>query len=77
MDHSEPNKNNFITCGVCKKIFKTKSYLNVHKRIHSGENPYKCDVCQKGFSVKSNLTKHILVHRYKTIKINSDISKND
>ena len=35
---NSPVNSKSMTCDVCRKIFKTKSYLNVHKRIHSGEN---------------------------------------
>ena len=62
MDHSETNKSNFIICGVCKKRFKTKYLLNVHKRVHSGENPYKCDICAKNFTLKASVKLHMLVH---------------
>ena len=62
MVDSETNKSNLIICGVCKKSFKTKSYLNVHKRIHSEEKLYKCDVCNKSFTLKGYLTKHMFVH---------------
>ena len=51
-----------FACDVCKKSFKTKSYLNVHKRIHSGMKPYKCDVCEKSFGRKDTLINHMLVH---------------
>ena len=49
-------------CDVCKKYFKTKSSLNIHKRSHSGDKPYVCDVCKKSFSQKGTLTRHMLVH---------------
>ena len=66
MDDSGQNKRNMIvksvSCDVCKKVFKTKTYLKVHKRIHTEETPYKCDFCDKSFIVKGSLTKHMLVH---------------
>ena len=32
-------------CDVCKKSFKYKSRLTIHKRIHSEVKPYKCEMC--------------------------------
>ena len=38
MDDSCQNNSNMtginVSCDVCKKTFKTKSYLKIHKRIH-------------------------------------------
>ena len=31
-----------ISCDICKKNIKSKSYLCIHKRIHSKDNPYNC-----------------------------------
>ena len=39
-----------ISCDICKKNFKIKSYLDVHERIRTGEKSFKCDVCDKRFT---------------------------
>ncbi|KAL5020692.1 hypothetical protein ScPMuIL_002224, partial [Solemya velum] len=49
-------------CDLCESAFSKKSTLKTHKRVHSGEKPYKCDLCESAFSEKSNLKKHKRVH---------------
>merc|ERR1712029_324877 len=38
------------------------SYLEKHKTIHSGEEPYSCTHCDKRFNVKSSLKLHEKIH---------------
>ena len=58
-------KTKSITCDVCEKSFKYKSYLVRHKRAYTGEKSYKCDVCESKFSLKYNLIVHKKVIREK------------
>lgn len=49
-------------CSVCSKIFRHKSKLDLHFRIHTGIKPYKCTICKKEFNQKSNLKSHTVTH---------------
>ena len=46
------------TCETCGKSFTQKSYLVVHRRIHTGEMPYECDICGQAFRQRAHMVKH-------------------
>ncbi|KAH0564351.1 zinc finger protein 585B-like [Cotesia glomerata] len=50
-------------CDVCCKMFTTKYFLKKHKRLHSGEMPYKCHICNKTFTFQQSYHKHRLYHK--------------
>ncbi|KAJ8362643.1 hypothetical protein SKAU_G00114740 [Synaphobranchus kaupii] len=60
----EPNTNceNPYKCTQCQMCFRAKSSLNVHVRIHTGEQPFKCIHCGKCFYKISNLNTHLRIH---------------
>ncbi|XP_076757858.1 uncharacterized protein LOC143427530 [Xylocopa sonorina] len=45
-------------CDICGKAFTKPYQVERHKRIHTGERPYKCDLCTKSFAQKSTLQMH-------------------
>jgi uncharacterized Zn-finger protein len=49
-------------CDVCKKSFKTKSYLQIHKHLHSRQYHYACNVCNKQFYFLCYLKRHMHIY---------------
>ncbi|XP_074536900.1 uncharacterized protein zbtb48 isoform X2 [Halichoeres trimaculatus] len=52
------SKKDCVQCPVCAKSFKSKYYLKVHNRRHTGERPFGCLKCGKRYFRKENLLIH-------------------
>lgn len=58
----------FFVCKICDKKFKLRPHLIEHKRVHTGERPYKCEVYGCGYAakLKGALTRHLFsIHKIK------------
>ncbi|XP_058797354.1 zinc finger protein 236-like isoform X2 [Phymastichus coffea] len=49
-------------CDICGKTFSKPCQVERHKRIHTGERPFKCKLCDKCFAQKSTLKMHLKHH---------------
>ncbi|XP_037334904.2 telomere zinc finger-associated protein [Pungitius pungitius] len=54
----EDSKKDSVQCPICDKSFKSKYYLKVHNRRHTGERPFGCLKCGKRYFRKENLLLH-------------------
>jgi uncharacterized Zn-finger protein len=51
-----------FSCYLCKKIFTSRSNLDNHIRVHTGERPFLCGMCKRRFSQRSDLNRHLRIH---------------
>ncbi|KAJ8919501.1 hypothetical protein NQ315_002122, partial [Exocentrus adspersus] len=51
------------SCDYCGKKFRYQNNLEVHRRTHTGELPYKCTVCDHACAQSSKLKRHMKLHR--------------
>lgn len=50
-------------CELCKKLFTTKIYRDMHFKRHNGQG-HQCDICYKLFVSKAHMKRHIkIMHR--------------
>ena len=48
--------------GLSRQVFRNTSNLTVHRRMHTGERPYKCRLCDYACAQSSKLTRHMKTH---------------
>ena len=46
-------------CEFCGRRCGSNMDLVRHRRIHTGERPFKCGICSMSFTLKSNLKRHM------------------
>jgi len=46
-------------CDICHRMFSRKYDLNRHRRIHTGDKPYKCKICGLGFTRSDHRDLHV------------------
>lgn len=61
--HVDPNLRKKYICNVCGAKVLSSSYLKVHMRLHSKENPYSCNLCGARFKVARYLKWHLRKHK--------------
>ena len=49
-------------CDFCCKLFQFQSILKIHRRVHTGEKPFKCKICDAQFAQLGNLKCHKRTH---------------
>ncbi len=50
-----------VQCETCKKVFRDRSSLCAHRKMHASAPAYKCPTCGRGFFHHSTFRSHVLV----------------
>ncbi|XP_030070194.1 zinc finger protein 770 [Microcaecilia unicolor] len=60
--HSVSKRPKALKCETCNKPFPSRSKLERHLLIHTGQRPFACSLCVKSFRQKTHLAIHQLTH---------------
>lgn len=61
VDYTKDEEGKFV-CQICNKKLVDKKGLNLHIRLHTGENLKRCNICNRGFIKSDHLRRHELIH---------------
>ncbi|XP_071451728.1 zinc finger protein Xfin-like [Hetaerina americana] len=56
-------QNQWYSCRKCAKQFSSKTKLNQHLILHSGQKEHKCSTCGRSFALLSYLRAHLNIHQ--------------
>ncbi|XP_015036874.2 zinc finger protein 888-like isoform X2 [Drosophila pseudoobscura] len=65
--HLKSSQRPSVNCQVCGKLYGSKSALQIHLRLHTGERPFKCEICQQTFRTSGHRIEHMRAERHRAL----------